>query len=398
MCGILGVALKADNGFTKKTEDSFYEMLYVGTVRGDDSTGVIYVENDASFGYMKDATAATWCSYAMQNDPSVKGMWSRGKALIGHNRKKTIGAVSDETAHPFVVGGKFAMVHNGTLYNHKQLADTVVDSEALTIHLSKVLNKDYTKEKLEAALGQVNGAYAIAAFDMDSNKVYLTRNKDRPLSIIETDDGWFWASEGNMLYWVLGRNGIDWKKARVQSIRENCLVTIDLDKNTMTMEDYVPKKATPQAPIRVVGATSQVNTKTLTSNLGKLTPSGTRISKNEFKRIKKRFMQADLLMYAEDYLEKAFPKTIAEGEVDVILLGVSEVFNFEHTIQAEFDINDIVPGINALTDCYYAGKIADMTYETSRGYVTITLSNLRMIPPSIKKLQYETPTDTLALH
>lgn len=392
MCGIVGLVIKADNGFTKKTEDSFFDMLYVDTIRGDDSTGVIYVENDASFGYMKEANAATWCAYAMQNDPAVKGMWSRGKAYIGHNRKKTIGAVSDETAHPFIVDRKFAMVHNGTLYNHKQLADTAVDSEALTIHLSKVLNKDYTKEKLEEALGKVNGAYAIVAYNQDTNKVYLTRNKDRPLAYIETDDGWFWASEGNMLYWILARNGIDWKQNKVHNLKENCLMTIDLSTNTMTTEDYVPKKATPPAPIKVVGGPTVTVTHT------NLTSSGSRLSKNEFKRIKRKYMGASLLMYCEDYLEKNFPKTIADGENEVILLGDTEVFKFEHSIQAEFDIYDSIPGVNDLTNTYYSGRVVDMTYETTRGYVMITLDQLRMIPPSLKKVKYETPVAPLALH
>lgn len=397
MCGIVGLVIKASNGFTKKTEDSFFDMLYVDTIRGDDSTGVVYIENDASFGYMKEANAATWCACVMQNDAAVKGMWSRGKAYIGHNRKKTIGAVSHETAHPFVVDGKFAMVHNGTLYNHKALADTLVDSEALTIHLSKVLNKDYSKAKLEEALGKVNGAYAIAAFNQETNKVYLTRNKERPLAIIETDEGWFWASEGNMLYWILARNGIDWKQNKVMNLKENCLYTIDLDTNTLTTEDYVPKKATPPVTNKVIGGPKVTATVTK-AHTPVLTSIGSKLSKNEFKRIKRKYMGSSLLIYATDYLEKNFPKTLADGENEVIILGDCEVFKFDHSVQAEFDIYDTVPGVNDLTDCYYSGRVADMTFEKTRGYVMVTLDQLRMIPPSLKKVKYETPVAPLALH
>ena len=400
MCGIVGMVNKANNGLVKCTEDSFYDMLYADSIRGEDSTGVIYVENDASFGYMKEANAGTWCSELMKNDAAVKGMWTRGKALIGHNRKKTIGAVSDETAHPFVVDGKFAMVHNGTLYNHKTLANTVVDSEALTIHLSSVLNADYSKEKLEEALGKVSGAYAIAAYNQDTHKVYLTRNKERPLAILETADGWFWASEGAMLYWILNRNGINWGNNKVENIKENCLVVIDLETNTLTMEDYVPKKAIPPTPTKVVGGpTITVTvTKTPTNTVIPVTTSPSRLSKNEFKRIKRRYMGGSILMYAQDYLEKNFPRTLADGENEIILLGDCEVFQFDHSIQAEFDIYDSIPGVNALTDTYYAGKVLDMTYEASRGYVMITLGELRMIPPSVKRFKHETPVAPLALH
>ena len=402
MCGIVGMALKANNGLTKNTEDFFYEALFVDTLRGEDSTGIIYIENDASFGIMKEANSATWCADAMKNSTELRGMWSRGKALIGHNRKKTVGDVSDETAHPFVVDGKFAMVHNGTLYNHKLLANTVVDSEALTIHLSKVLNKDYTKEKLEEALGKVNGAYAIAAFNQDTNKVYLTRNKERPLHIIETNTGWFWASEGLMLYWILHRNNIYWGDNKVTAVKENSLVTIDLETNTLTVEDYVPKKATPVMPVHTKTTAFHGNNTTPTQATSLTTTTTTKnpkLSKNEFKRIKRRYLGVEVPFFCSDWLENNFPRSVAEGEVDVVLLGECEQFLFDHTIQAEFDINDCVPGTVDLTEHVYRGKIVEMQFDQARGTVSLFLSKVVMIPPSRKTFTNETTTTSpYALH
>jgi len=394
MCGIVGMVVKMKNGFTKKTEDTFFDMLFADTLRGEDSTGVIYVENDNAFGIIKEAVPAYYS--CIKDDTAIKDMWSRGKAYIGHNRKKTVGANSDENSHPFVVDGKFAMVHNGTLHNHKALADTTVDSEALAIHLSKVLNKDYTKENFEAAIGKVYGAYAIAAYSQETNKVYLTRNKDRPLSIIETDDGWIWASEGLMAYWIAARNGIDLKDKNLMSIPENCLVTIDLATNEMVMEDYVPKKATPVFPVthKVQSTpTTQILTPTTKGVGGKRKPE---LSKSSFKRIKKRWVGQHLEMCIDDYVEKNFPLTIMEGETEVIVLGGNEgEFSFEHIIRGVIDINDLAPHVVELAGLYVSGLVVDMIYETDRGNVTFVLSDIKLIPFSISKNETSTSLHTV---
>jgi len=121
ICGIVGVVIKANNGLTKRIEDSFYNLLFVDTLRGDDSTGIIAVEKDTTFHIMKEASEAAWFIPQAQYSKVGKGMWTTGKALIGHNRKGTMGKVEDENAHPFVVDDDFAMVHNGTLTKSQNL-------------------------------------------------------------------------------------------------------------------------------------------------------------------------------------------------------------------------------------------------------------------------------------
>lgn len=396
MCGIVGVAVKMKNGFTKKTEDCFFDMLFADTLRGDDSTGVVYIENDNAFGILKECTPAYYST--IKDEPELKAMWTRGKAYIGHNRKKTVGANSDENSHPFVVDGKFAMVHNGTLYNHKSLADTTVDSEALTIHLSKVLNKGYTKEKLEEALGKVYGAYAIAAYSQETNSIYLTRNKERPLALLETDEGWLWASEGLMAYWIAARNGIDLKDKSLVFIPENCLVTINLDTNKVTMEDYVPKKAILVTQVATTPITRiPVSGNTTTKGMGVKTKP--ELSKSSFKRFKKRYLNQRIEMYIDDYVEVNFPKTIDEGETDVILLGDNvDLFPFAHTIRCTVDIFDVVTNSRDIFGLMVSGTVVDMLYETDRGNVTVVLTDVKRVPFSFTSTQNETSTSLHAVH
>lgn len=375
MCGIVGCVIKANNGFTKVTEDSFTQLLFADTVRGDDSTGVIYVHNDAGFGIAKEAYSAPLVIDSIMSLPEVKAMWNRGKAYIGHNRKKTVGNIADETAHPFVVNDTFAMVHNGTLRNHKMLADTVVDSEALAIHLSKVLDADLTKEKLEEAMGKVEGAYAIAAYNQTNHTVYLTRNAERPLTYIETNEGWFWASEGAMLAWILARNSISLKDREFKQLAANSLLSIDLDTNKATILEYVPKKAIPATTV----AGTKVSTKKTTHGT-----SPNRVSKNQFKLLKRKWMGTRMFFYADDYVEKNFPRTIADGETDVLLIGSCEEFTFDHTVSAPYDIDNLPRGTWEFTDCFFTGIVEDMAYDRITGWVTFGMAGVSVVPPSTK--------------
>ena len=381
MCGIVGVVPRGSFGFDKKTEDSFYQMLFCDTLRGDDSTGVIMVENTSGFGIMKEGYSAPYVLDSIQMSELGKAMYPRGKALIGHNRKKTIGIGSDENAHPFVVKGEFAMVHNGTLTNHKELADTVVDSEALAIHLEPVLNGTWDLTKFEEAIGKVRGAFAIAAYSQNNHQVYLLRNDQRPLSFVDTPEGFFWASEMGLLYWILGRNGVTLKNHEPVVVKENCLYKIDLDTNKVEVISYVPKKAIPVTH-SVTGTP-----KTVYTRVGGTRPGTNRISKNAFKAAKKRWFGALTDFWVDDFIEKDFPKTIAQGASDVLLMGDIDEFTFDHVVQAEFDLNDLHPKESFL-NCLYYGRVTDMEYDKATGMVTIRLGDVKKVSAS-KRVKHE---------
>jgi glucosamine 6-phosphate synthetase-like amidotransferase/phosphosugar isomerase protein len=382
MCGIVGAITKTTNGFNKNVEDAFWQLLFADTVRGDDSTGVIFIENDSSFGIMKEAYPAPWCINNLMNSKQGKSIFNHGKALIGHNRKKTSGAVCDENAHPFVVNDTFAMVHNGTLFQHTKLADTVVDSEALTIHLQKVLDSHWDKEKFEEEIGKVDGAYAIAAYNQDTHTVYLARNAQRPLAFCETPEGFFWASETMMLAWILSRNNIDFKNGWPQQIKENSLYKINLDTNKVTIEEYVPKKA--QATQIVAGNKGKsVFTTPMVSGIKRHSPQANKLSKTSFKHIRKGWINAQIRFWCDDFVEKHFPKTIPMGETEVLIMGESDSFSFDHIINGEFDLNALSSDSLSITDTMYIGKVNEMVYDKRTGMVTITVDNVEQIPESI---------------
>lgn len=379
MCGILGAVLKTRGGFCKRTEDAFFEMLYAGALRGFDSTGIIGAQKDGSFGIAKEANEAAWVVPQLKGAAISKDMWQSGVAYIGHNRKKTVGKIEDETAHPFVIDNTFAMVHNGTLYNHQQLAKTDVDSEALAIVLKPCFEQADYIPALEEQLGKVCGAYAIAAYEQKSHRVFLLRNKERPLSVIETDDAWFFASEAPMAAWILARNGYDYSKLKFTHIPEHVLFTFDLDKNTLKQEVLTPKKATP--PIQ------NVTTKNGGYTFPKEASTGDKMTSKELHKFKKAWLGKRVSFWVDEFLENDFPLTLeVDGVTKVELYGRHDEIKYSHSIAAEVDLAlfDIKQKVD-VTDRKWIGTFEDVEMS-STGTLNIKFIDAKPVQPSLTTL------------
>lgn len=336
MCGIVGVVTKASNGFLQTELNVFKQLLTVGEIRGDDATGVIYASNSNDFGIAKTQYSAYYSVDELFKTDCLSNAFQQGKVLVGHNRKATIGGTKEEFAHPFVVKDKFAMVHNGTLSTHKTLAEFESDSEALANYLEPFL-KEGDKEKLEEALGKIWGAYAIVGYHQETQKLYLLRNKDRPLSYCETPHGIFFASEAGMLEWILRRNNMYSANSDIQDLPVDTLLTICCKTNTIVKETLSPKKpivhqnashmgkwtawettvhATPaNRPMKPMGLSAVTVVK----------PSNDVISKQALKRLRKLCNYKKIEFWANDWIEKnpTIPIDVGmcNGSAEVVLYG-----------------------------------------------------------------------------
>jgi predicted glutamine amidotransferase len=402
MCGIVGCVMKANSGFYQRQEDTFFELLFADQLRGEDSTGLIGIEKDTTFYIAKEACKASEFIPKYKGTPTSTAMWNQGKAYIGHNRKKTIGDIKDENAHPFVVEDTFAMVHNGTLDSgwHK-LADgqkVDIDSEALAIHFHAALKKameggDQDTEKIfEEALGQVHGAYAVAMYDQTRHKIFLTRNKDRPLSIIETDDAWFFMSESLMGAWILsrlGRGGItryDYSKLKVSGIQEHEVITFDLDKNTMGRTQLHPKpkyatsyqSTTSSPPPTPSGGTTAL------AEIKK----GVSCSEKDYKRFRKEWLGKRITVVVNDLLEENYPSERLEwGNADkLILYANSTAIWWMHSITLNIKCSDF--GIKSMDEILGKKWVVDIESAglTSHGCIIIEGGDPKPVVTSPLKL------------
>jgi predicted glutamine amidotransferase len=385
MCGIVGMVTRSKYGPTKNEEDSFYDMLYADVLRGDDSTGVILVEKTSAFTVMKDQWQPWWFIPEVRDSAHGKRMFTQGKAFIGHNRKATVGTVSSETAHPFTVKGTFAMVHNGTIRNHKTFGDHKVDSESLAHLLEPVLGPNYTKEKFEEAIGKVDGAYAVVAYCQTNHKLYMFRNSERPLAIIKTKDQIYFGSEWGLMSWCAGRNAIDLKDMESEMLPPHTLMTIDLETNEIVKEEYVPKKATPQH-----GATMHHTPNGGKSKWAKTKghPSGAAgndeeggegvLSKIELKRLRRQFLGTTIEFMADDYVETDFPNTIDKGSTQVNLMGTTDELGHDHYCLGTFDLPP--KHSDKLIDCPYLGRVESLTYDKRTKNLVLHLTAIRPVP------------------
>src|SRR5687768_3261580 len=98
--------------------------MFMNTLRGDDSSGIIAVNSDGDVDVIKDTLPGYYFTETKEfKEHADTQAFREGRVLVGHNRKATIGKVNLDNAHPFVVNNEFVLVHNGSLTSHKNLAD-----------------------------------------------------------------------------------------------------------------------------------------------------------------------------------------------------------------------------------------------------------------------------------
>lgn len=197
MCGIVGIIKKDwSKTFSKDELGVFKQLLYADALRGWDSTGVIAVKPGNKVYTKKAATQAI----NFLHEANKTDIFHNTSILIGHNRAATKGNISDKNAHPFKEN-HITLVHNGTLYWHHYLANTDVDSHAITIALSK---QDKT-----TVLSSLSGAYALVWYNEKEKRIYFICDDKRPIHALETKEFYVLVSEKELANWILARNNIE---------------------------------------------------------------------------------------------------------------------------------------------------------------------------------------------
>ncbi len=258
MCGIVGVI----GQITGKEEKVFKQLLEVDSLRGRHSTGVIKVDSKGVVETRKKAIDG-------MDFVKLEGKWidsGISRALIGHNRYATKGAINDVNAHPFT-HGHIHGVHNGTLTTQFGLKDNTkfqVDSDNLFY--------DMAHNGMEETAKKISGAWTIAMYNEQDKTFNMFRNHERPMSIAISTDGlcMFFASEATMLEWVLDRNGINYDE--ILNLTPGKLIQVN--PNQIAYQNKVPAAMTiTDIEYKKVPATTFVKKKSLSdfglkSNVG----------------------------------------------------------------------------------------------------------------------------------
>jgi predicted glutamine amidotransferase len=246
MCGIFGYITNKSSGFSSDEIAVVKDITYISGLRGMDSTGFYYLNTNYDLQIYKDVIRPSAFIESKTWESIDRELWRHGKFIVGHCRAATRGAKTEKNAHPFHINDKIVLVHNGTLYDHRKHADVDVDSEAIA-HL---MADD--SETIEDQLKKLNGAYALAWYNVREQCLHLVRNKERPLWIVQTDKGIIFSSELGFIHAATWRNNIKFRREDIKELTPHVLYTIDfadIEHPTITEEkldcEYVIPVAAP---------------------------------------------------------------------------------------------------------------------------------------------------------
>lgn len=243
MCGIFGVI--STKTITKDQTEFIASAFQAGQVRGIHGSGMFTSTKDGRVNCAKRALSGTDFLTSMEAKQIGNRMYG-AVAAIGHNRWATHGGHTDDNCHPFKFGDVVG-VHNGGI--PLSVMDKIdpddshdVDSGRLYKAISEV------EDPIDVLTEIHSGAYSLVWHDARTNCMYLARNTQRPMSLVETPDALYIASEMGMLGWLLARHGLapHGKTLKVGETNLHTLYTIPMDDpSKVTAKEYkvasVPK-------------------------------------------------------------------------------------------------------------------------------------------------------------
>lgn len=191
MCGIMGYY---SFGKTTPNKEKITTMFSLLETRGRDASGFAFVKDD-NLVVKKDAIKSS--EFIKTDD--WKGL-ILPSCMILHTRMKTQGSEKNNANnHPLFSKNGIAIVHNGIIYNDKEIfgkkqRDAEVDSESI-LHLLSVRVKG---DKMKRLFDKVEGSFAVALIDKNDPDKLILIKKDNPIDL-------YYDSKNDILYFCSER-------------------------------------------------------------------------------------------------------------------------------------------------------------------------------------------------
>lgn len=364
MCGLIAILGNMKHGFNQNETKTFTDALYFDAVRGMDATGVCVVNNNGSAEVLKNNVNSLEFIKTSQYDKLMTDSIKNGQILLGHNRKRTIGSDTPQNAHPFVINNKYVFMHNGTINNHKTIADTEVDSEALG-ELLVLCEGD--PEKIKLALQKVHGAYACIWYDSILEKVFFLRNTDRPLFMAELiNSGYILSSEVGIMMAAALRNYL--KLDKIETVPIDHLMSFDLKlpRDPIKREDISTKKSFPFSQGNMGNAMVTVE-----------------LSKQRFKGMKKGLVGSFLQFHIDDFQNKnpaSSPMASLVSSSDWLVMGTSLELNSPNHLITGYLNNITEVNMKQHWDgSLCSGKVYDCFYDPKSKSIHIRVEDIKRV-------------------
>jgi glucosamine--fructose-6-phosphate aminotransferase (isomerizing) len=191
MCGIFGI--------TGSAEPLGAILTGLGSLeyRGYDSAGVAFIDPES--GELRVVRVAELTRSVEKLRSMVADVAVTGGAAIGHTRWATHGAPSERNAHPQVdCTGTVAIVHNGIIENHRELAAALVanghvlvsdtDTEVIA-HLveAEIAGGAGLREAVRRSMAILRGDFALAVVALGEPGTIVVARRTSPIVIGLTD-------------------------------------------------------------------------------------------------------------------------------------------------------------------------------------------------------------------
>lgn len=230
MCGIAGIISQAPKKFDFTT---FCTLGIHNDTRGGDSVG-IFIDGKSEF-YCEGATKQSLFENFMEDSKLIQNTEESQIAIL-HCRKASIGTISIEKAQPVIINDEnnkpiFVVMHNGTIYNYKELAKKYIPNIDITgMTDSQVMTHIFFHSGYDV-LEEYNGGAVFVILDYredpvkilfwkGASKQYTSTNtieEERPLNFVLTSDNELVFSSENTFLSALR------PKSKIFTIKDNCL-------------------------------------------------------------------------------------------------------------------------------------------------------------------------------
>ncbi len=249
MCGIVAVSAN------RNVVDVIVHGLQTLEYRGYDSAGIAIITGD-QIAIRKQAGKLSNLKQELKEQPVA------GHVGIGHTRWATHGEPTSANAHPHDSNNAIAVVHNGIIENYRPLREKLLDAgyefksetdtETLVhlIHYYQAQGMNFSAAS-HKAIGQLEGAYAVAITCMSDPDRIIAARKGSPLVVGLGDGENFVASdvqalinETNQFYYLEEGDVVEITQSSCQifdatdQLVERELKTVTLSSDALTKDGY----------------------------------------------------------------------------------------------------------------------------------------------------------------
>ena len=229
MCGIFGITLKPNTGFSEVFIKAIANELFIlSETRGKEAAGIAINDGDKINVFKEAVPPSEFINnenylsifnssiQRFKNNKNSRNNIDKSLSLIGHSRLVTNGFQCDEKDNQPVIISDIVGIHNGIITNENDLwerhsdlnREFIVDSEVIFKLFSKYLNQNKsTKESTIKTFSELKGSASIAAFGTKNKWLTLATNTGSIFYVINEKKSFFaFASEKYILSKLIKSN------------------------------------------------------------------------------------------------------------------------------------------------------------------------------------------------